>query len=294
MQLITPAAAKRLGILAVLAVIGAVWCWFTMIRMPGASHAGPLPEITGAQLDLADEMRTHVEMLAGTIGPRNIAFSEALAASADYIEDTLATSGHAVERQTFSVDGVECSNLIASIAGSTAPEEIVVVGAHYDSFDACAGANDNASGVAGCLVLARRLRDAGLDRTVRFLLFTNEEPPYFWTEDMGSLRYAKRCESREEDIVAMLSLETIGHYDDADGSQAYPPPTGPRVPVARQLRRVRRQLRIARARASLRRLLPRHDTVPVRGRRPARLDHGSRVVRPLGLLEGRVRRCHGH
>ncbi|RYE92717.1 MAG: M28 family peptidase [Myxococcales bacterium] len=105
--------------------------------------------------------------------------------------------------------------------------ELVVVGAHYDSVETdagCPGANDNATGTAAMLALAHRLRGRTLPRTVRFVGFVNEEPPYFWTDDMGSVRAAKLSRARGERIAAMLSLETLGSYSDLPGSQRYPFP----------------------------------------------------------------------
>jgi Zn-dependent M28 family amino/carboxypeptidase len=96
------------------------------------------------------------------------------------------------------------------------------VGAHYDSVVGSPGANDNASGVAGLLALARRFAGKPRGQTLRFVAFVNEEPPYFQTEEMGSLVYAKRCQARGDNISAMVSLETIGYFSDAPGSQKYP------------------------------------------------------------------------
>jgi len=102
----------------------------------------------------------------------------------------------------------------------------VIVGAHYDAVHGCPAANDNGSGVAGTLELARRFAALKPNRTIRFVFFANEEPPYFQTEQMGSLVYARACRARNENIVAMFSLETIGYFDDTPGSQQYPAPLG--------------------------------------------------------------------
>ena len=107
--------------------------------------------------------------------------------------------------------------------GRQAPDEIVVIGAHYDSVFGSPGANDNGSGVAALLELARLFAARDTGRTVRFVAFVNEEPPFFRTSDMGSRQYARAARAKNEDIRAMLALETIGYYDDAPGSQRYPP-----------------------------------------------------------------------
>lgn len=110
------------------------------------------------------------------------------------------------------------------ITGDTA--EIIVVGAHYDSFDDSPGANDNATGVASVLALAERFIDARPSRTLRFVLFADEEPPYFQSEEMGSLTYARACRDAGERVIGMISVETIGWYSDEPGSQKYPAPLG--------------------------------------------------------------------
>jgi Zn-dependent M28 family amino/carboxypeptidase len=88
----------------------------------------------------------------------------------------------------------------------------------------CKAANDNASGVAAVLELAKYFSENPQSRTIRFVAFTNEEPPFFWTKYMGSYVYAKECKSKNEKITAMLTPETIGCYSDKKGSQNYPFP----------------------------------------------------------------------
>ncbi len=122
--------------------------------------------------------------------------------------------------------GAEVVNIEAVLKGTSRAGEVVVVGAHYDSFYGLNGADDNGSGVAGVIALARRLACCPQPRTIRFVLFVNEEPPAFWTPDMGSWVYAKGCRAAGDTIVGMLSLESIGCYSDQPGSQHYPPPLG--------------------------------------------------------------------
>lgn len=196
------------------------------LRMPGRSHQGPLPPLTDEHRDLARELRAHVEELAGNIGERNLFNPAKYAAAELYIGQTLTRLGYQVRRQAFTVDGVECANLDVELRGVERPAEIVVIGAHYDAIKGCPAANDNGSGVAATLALARAFAGSRRDRTLRFAFFANEEPPFFWTEDMGSLVYAKACKARGEKVVAMLTPETIGCYSDQPGSQRYPIPVG--------------------------------------------------------------------
>jgi len=190
--------------------------------MPGKSFTGPLPAITAAQTTLADELRGDVTVLAKDIGERNLGHPKELAKAADYIEQQLQKAGLKVERQRYEVRGQICFNLSAEVKGKS--DEIVVIGAHYDSVQGAPGANDNGSGVAAMLALARRMAKDHPHHTLRFVAFVNEEPPYFQTYEMGSLVYAKAVKEKGEKIAAMLSIETIGCYLDDPGSQHYPKP----------------------------------------------------------------------
>lgn len=216
------AALVRLGCLFTAMGALSLWGGSCMIRMPGKSFSGPLPPLTPREAEIAGSIRRDVEELAGRIGIRT-AFDGGLARAADYVESRFRECGYAVSRQVFEAQGKSCANLEVEIPGSA---EIVVVGAHYDSVYGCPGANDNATGVAGVLALAKLLAGAKPGRTLRFVAFANEEPPFFQTDGMGSRVYARRCRERKEDVVAMMSLETIGYYSDAPGSQKYPPPFG--------------------------------------------------------------------
>ena len=190
-----------------------------MIRMPGQSHQGPLPPLTNEQRTLAQELHSHVQMLAGQIGERNVFHHDRLVMAADYIRATLAGAGYEVRLQPYEVAGKICENIEAEVRGKNRPDDIIVIGAHYDSVQGSPGANDNASGVAATLALARAFAEATPARTLRFVSFANEEPPLFQTEHMGSRVYAMRSRERGENIVLMLSLETIGYYSDEPGSQ---------------------------------------------------------------------------
>jgi Zn-dependent M28 family amino/carboxypeptidase len=170
--------------------------------------------------DLTTRLEQDVRALCA-LGERNTFVAGSLDAAAGWIERALAGAGHRVERHTYGIPQ-DVHNLVAELPG--AGNGIVVIGAHYDSVIGTVGADDNASGVAALLALARRFVRSLPERTLRFVAFVNEEPPHFQTESMGSLRYARRCHERGETIAAMLSLETIGYYDDRRGSQQYPAP----------------------------------------------------------------------
>ena len=172
----------------------------------------------------ASRLRAHVEMLAGTIGERNLWRYGALEQAAQYISSQLTANGYAPRRQTYEIAKLPVSNIEASLEGTARAREIVVVGAHYDSVSGCPGANDNGTGVAAVLELAQRLSGRPQPRTIRFVAFVNEEPPFFQTRDMGSAVYATAARARGDRIVGMLSLETMGYYSAEKGSQQYPAP----------------------------------------------------------------------
>jgi len=197
-----------------------------MTRMPGRSYAGPLEPLSEDESALRDQLKAHVVMLAGAIGERNLRRYQALNAAADYISQQFRRMGYTVREQTFVVEGKTVKNLEAELSGNSQPQEIILFGAHYDSVAGSPGANDNASGVGALLALARLTNQQRFARTVRFVVFVNEELPYFQTRHMGSRVYARECAQRGERIAAMLSLETIGYYSDLDGSQSYPFPFG--------------------------------------------------------------------
>ena len=165
-------------------------------------------------------LQTHVETLATAIGGR--VATTGLEKAATYIEQELRSYGYSPHRQTFEAAGQTFANIEAEIPGVRDPGKILIIGAHYDTAGNLPGANDNGSGVAASLELARHFATAKPARTIRWVFFSNEEPPYFQTKMMGSYVYAKRCRERVEDISAMLSLETIGFYTNEPDSQKYP------------------------------------------------------------------------
>jgi Zn-dependent M28 family amino/carboxypeptidase len=212
------------GILAVaLLVILAVAVWY-VTAMPGRSHRDTLSPMLDEERTLSAALAGHVRVLAEEIGDRNVWRISRLALAAQYIRESLTSLGYTLSRQRYEAMGIPVENLEVELPGASKPEEIIIVGAHYDSVRGCPGANDNASGVAALLELARALQGHSFPRTVRLVAFVNEEPPFCFTSEMGSDRYAARSRARAEKIVAMLSLETIGYYSAEKGSQRYPMP----------------------------------------------------------------------
>jgi len=193
-----------------------------MTAMPGRSFSGTLPPLSAEETEIKANLAQHVNYLAGTIGERNMIAYQPLLKAAQYIEEKLKGFGYEVKSQEYVVQMRKVRNLIVEIPGGARAKEIVVFGAHYDTVYDSPGGDDNTSGVAALLELARLLKGSHPARTVRFVAFVNEEPPWFQTENMGSWVYAREAHRKIENIVAAVSLETIGMYSDVEGSQKYP------------------------------------------------------------------------
>jgi len=197
--------------------------WF-MVSMPGKTYNGPLKQLSNEEIILRDNLRNHVYMLAGTIGQRNVFSFKQLYASANYIKSQFNASGYTVIEQKFQANDREVCNIIAETGPAGSSKEIIVVGAHYDSVAGMPGANDNASGVAALIELARMIKNtAPPKKRIRLIAFVNEEPPFFLTEKMGSFVHAREARKNGEKITAMYALETIGYYSETEKSQHYPP-----------------------------------------------------------------------
>ena len=165
-----------------------------------------------------------VNTLAQEIGVRSYRDPSQLGCSADYITRQFDSFGYPVVNQSFRFQGNDYRNIIAELRGSSAPESILVIGAHYDTVRTTPGADDNASGIAGLLGLARHFSDKPLRKTVRFVAFSLEEPPAYRTRNMGSYHYARSLKEGNELVEGMICLEMIGFFGDRKGSQHYPFP----------------------------------------------------------------------
>lgn len=172
-----------------------------------------------------EHLKSHVTMLAETIGKRNASDERqvrALRQAEKYIETFWRQLGYDIIRNEYEIAkdanpaygaarGKRFANLEINHKGSIRPEEIILIGAHYDSASLTPGANDNGSGIAILLELSKLIKEVGTDRTIRFVAFANEEPPFFKKDEMGSLNYARRVSRKRENIAMMISLETLGN-----------------------------------------------------------------------------------
>lgn len=196
-----------------------------ILMMTCAAIAQPLNNETAAMTSsLGNRLKNHVRVLGSEIGERNIWHPDKLKSAENYIAETWREQGYQVNRQEFLEGDLTVCNLEIELQGKRQPQEIIIIGAHYDSVLGSPGSNDNGSGVAAMLELSRLFINHKPGITVRFVAFVNEEPPFFLTRRMGSRIYAVRSRKRKEKIIAMFSLETIGYYSDKPGSQEYPFP----------------------------------------------------------------------
>lgn len=214
------------GLLLVVVALGAAAYWYSLV-LPGKSFTGPAAPPTRAEEELAQRLKRHVTAIASV--PHNVSHPEELERSAAYIEGELKALGYTPRPQVYETDGRPVRNIEVVLAppDAGADGESIVVGAHYDSAGVAPGANDNGTGVAAVLELARMLKGMPLkSKTLRLVLFVNEEPPYDRTPFMGSVRYAHMLKERNVRVAGMMSLETLGCFSDEPGTQKYPAPFG--------------------------------------------------------------------
>lgn len=168
-----------------------------------------------------NKITTHLEALTQTENFRNYHNLLTLDTVADYIYTEFERYCDTVFYQVYTVEGHAFMNVVGRI--NTDKTEKIVVGAHYDVCDEQQGADDNASGVAGLLELARMLEaDTTAQYQYELVAYTLEEPPFFRSNLMGSAIHAKSLMDSNEVIVGMVCLEMIGYFDERKKSQDYP------------------------------------------------------------------------
>ncbi len=201
------------------------WDMYQLARLPAPVRAiAAKPNTTDWSLE------KDVRALASDIGPRNYAHPLALTRAETFMKKSLAAAGYAVEEQPYPVRppggtaDVWMRNFIVKVPGARPDSPVLIIGAHYDTALETPGADDNASGSAALLELARRFRKKRHDAEIRFVAYGTEEPPFFGSKQMGSAFHAHALKAEGRKVVGMLSLEMLGYYDDAANSQKYPPP----------------------------------------------------------------------
>jgi Zn-dependent M28 family amino/carboxypeptidase len=216
-----PERRKRSVVLLLLVMLGfagllaAAWFAVTQPIMFRDSAVDHRPPVDVARLE------AHVRLLSETFAPRDYNHPENLDRVAAYLRKEFERANAAVvSEQPFESRGQTYRNVIASFGPRT--NELIVVGAHYDTAGALPGADDNASGVAGLIELAYLFGRTPPAVRVELVAFALEEPPYFRSPLMGSAVHAASLKSQGFAVRAMLSLEMIGYFSDQPDSQQYP------------------------------------------------------------------------
>ncbi|QOC22194.1 M28 family peptidase [Wenzhouxiangella sp. AB-CW3] len=220
--------AARIGFwLAIVALLAGSVAWMT--RMPGESVSEPLAELTSLEARWAARLERDVYMLADEIGVRNMGRPGSMTRTVEWLDERFSESGLRPVHHQYTLSGsghadATAVNVVAEIPGSRRADEYVIIGAHYDTVPGSPGANDNASAVAVLLALADWFSDRPQSRTLRFVAFANEEPPFYLSADMGSYAYADSLRAADEQVSAMMALDGLGFYSTEPGSQQFPAP----------------------------------------------------------------------
>jgi len=214
---------KMLYALLILVLVVATALFYPVMKIKmSASVIHPEPRFLPASSERA--LYDHVHALSVLIGSRSIQDYAKIQEAERYILTFLEGQGIPFALQGYDLDGKRYNNIVVTLEGSSHREELVIIGAHYDTISGTPGADDNASAVAVLLELCRDLKDYRPERTLRMIFFVLEEPPSFMTPAMGSHVYAQQALDRGENIHGMISLEMLGYFNENEGSQTYPAP----------------------------------------------------------------------
>ena len=202
-----------LVLLIVLLLLVGSWFWVTQPLLSGAKPS------TERIVD-PSRLHAHVRKLSIELSPRDESHVENLDRAAAYIKEEFSQTTPLVSEQPYPVQGKSYRNVVAQFGPES--DERIVIGAHYDVAGPLPGADDNASGVAGLIELARLLGRQQPPTRVELVAFTLEEPRYFGTTNMGSSVHAESLRQKNVRVRAMFSLEMIGYFNDAPNSQHFP------------------------------------------------------------------------
>lgn len=178
---------------------------------------------------LYDDLKYHINTLSVDIGERSLCRYSNLDTAANYIYSYFTSLGLKVFEENFTVEGFSLRNIYAEIKGESA-KDFIIIGAHYDTVENSAGANDNASGIAALLEIAKLMKGKKPKNTVRFSAFTLEEPPFFATASMGSIKHIEFLRKENKDPALMINLDMLGfgsmfvkqNFPDKDMCGIYP------------------------------------------------------------------------
>jgi Peptidase family M28 len=217
----------RVAIVAAAIVAIALFCIVYFITQPtlfnasrATAQATAGATVVARDPELPNRLEKHARKLVFDFAPREHSHFVQLNNASAYIHDELAKHAPLVAFQNFRANGIGYRNVVAQFGPDT--KDMIVIGAHYDSYDVLPAADDNASGVAGLIELAQLLSKATLNKRVELVAYTLEEPPYFRTEFMGSAIHAKSLKAASKRVSLMMSLECIGYFSDTPNSQDFP------------------------------------------------------------------------
>jgi hypothetical protein len=159
---------------------------------------------------LNEALRRHVQVLSAEIGERSVVRGDGLDRAKSYLVQAFRAAGLSVSEQTYIYKGRPVANLIADLPGAPADRVSLLVAAHYDTHIGTPGADDNASGVAAMLELARWAVKNRPSAAVRFVAFTLEESPNFGTRYQGSKVFVRRLGEDGGKIKGAIVLEMVG------------------------------------------------------------------------------------
>jgi len=206
----------RLLLLPQLAVVVVLFAQAGAAASPVGAYSTITPEGIGAHI-------------AEIQGPRSGTGDEANRAKlnevAAYIQDSLAADGLMVSEDPVTFAGRTFPNIVGTLTGTTCPEKTLIVGAHYDGVSASPAADDDASGVAAVLEVARVLSAQPLQASVDFAAFSFEEAGL-----VGSRQMAAAAELADRELLGLINFDMIAYTCDEPGCQDYPegiPPPRP-------------------------------------------------------------------
>ncbi|MFN0008966.1 MAG: M28 family peptidase [Planctomycetota bacterium] len=212
-------------IVCVLVLLGALALGlFYCSNMPGQSPPTSTAALTPEESEISENLQTGCEELAHLIGQRNTIRMQGLDRSREFIARRLGRSNLRLKETAFTSRGEHSVNLEVQIEGTSAKDQILVVGAHYDTASYSPGAGDNASGVVMLLEIARLIAARPHERTIQLVFFDRGSGRFAGTDDTGSYAWATEAKRQNMKIAAMISIDSIGMYLDEPGSQGGPFP----------------------------------------------------------------------
>jgi len=152
-----------------------------------------------------------LKFLSVQLGERTLRKYKNLNDAKNFIISYLEDFGAEVKEDIYKVNGKEVSNIVAEVRGTENPEKIILLGGHYDTVEDTSGADDNGTAIVALLEIFRIFSKLKLKKTVRFVAFTLEEPPFFLTDEMGSMHYAKKCKENNEEIELAVIMDMLGY-----------------------------------------------------------------------------------